>query len=102
MLFKNEFSKKQLKKYVLFMLHIVKDTLIQNLRLSSAVENAIKRESAAQTAISSRPTKEIGRAPGFSSLIKNSLNVCIKKIQTEFVRLNSFTKIYLSDVNQIS
>lgn len=91
MLFKNEFPKNNSRNmyfscYILCR-KVVKDTLIQNLRLSSAVENAIKRESAAQIAISSHPTQAIGRAPGFSSLIKNSLNVCIKKIQTEFVRL---------------
>ena len=58
----------------------LKYTLIQNLRLSSAVLNAMRRQSAAHTAISSRSICAIGLAPGFNSLMKNSLKVCIQNI----------------------
>lgn len=53
-------------------------TLIQNLELSVTELNAIIRQSAAHTATSSCSKQAIGLAPGFNSLVKNSLNVCQK------------------------
>jgi len=52
-----------------------RNTLIQNLRLSSTDLKAIKRQSAAHMATLSCSTEAIGLAPGFNSLMKNSLNV---------------------------
>ena len=57
-------------------------TLIQNLRLSLADLNAIKRLSAAHTATSSRSIQAIGLAPGFNSLMKNSLKVCMQSFKS--------------------
>lgn len=70
---------------------MVVSTLIQNLRLSSADLNAIKRLSAAHIATSSRPTQAIGLAPGFNSLMKNSLKVYKK-----------CSKIYVGQQTEIS
>lgn len=53
-----------------------KNTLIQNLVLSSTDLNAVRRQSAAHTATSSRSAEAIGLEPGFNSRMKNSLNVC--------------------------
>ena len=60
---------------------VVKPTLIQNRRLSSAELKAIKRLSAEHTATPSCSILAIGLEPGFNSLIKNSLNVCTQKIK---------------------
>jgi hypothetical protein len=53
--------------------------LIQKRVASSELLNAINRESAAHTATESMSSYAIGRTPGLSSLMKNSLNVCMHK-----------------------
>jgi hypothetical protein len=53
-----------------------RNTLIQNLELSSTDLNAIRRQSAPHTAMLSCSAEAIGLEPGFNSLMKNSLNVC--------------------------
>jgi hypothetical protein len=80
-------------------------TLTQNLRLSSADLNAIKRQSAEHIATSSRSIQAIGLAPGFNSLMKNSLKVytqCLKVYVTKHTEVPELLKkINYDIINQL-
>jgi hypothetical protein len=79
-------------------------TLIQNLRLSSADLNAIKRLSAEHIATSSRSIQAIGLAPGFNSLMKNSLKVymqCWKVCYKTYRSSRAAKKINYDITNQL-
>lgn len=67
-----------------------RNTLIQNLELSSTDLNAIRRQSAPHTAMLSCSAEAIGLEPGFNSLMKNSLNVCPEHYSKQVILQDSY------------